>query len=410
MCQYLLINVDELWLKGKNRPKYFLALGSHIKEAMDTWGLKKYTLKRERHRFIVNYQEGFSKNLLEVLSKIPGIYSLIPCRKTSLNFLDLAWVAIDQMEEKIQNKDYCTFKVHCHRVDKKFPYNSMEAAEAVGGKILELGQKKSWLLKVELNNPDIVVDIKIFPGKAYLSTDIFYGTGGLPLGMSGNLVTLISGGFDSPVASYMMSRRGCLQTFVFFHSYPFVEEEVLDKILAIFHVLAKYQRNPLLYRIPFGKLQQKIAQKCRPAYRTLFFRYYMLWGASLLGEKIGAEALLTGDCLSQVSSQTIGNICFLDKSTFLPIFRPLLGFNKSEIISWAKKVGTHDISLRPQNDACSLLSPKHPVLEPDRDYWDSFHKHNNLKEDLFCAVGNADIYRAFDGGQKVERVDFAIKS
>ena len=409
MYHHLLVNVDELWLKGKNRPAYFSALNSHLREVLSEQLPKEHRLKREKHRFVVEFPNGFSTNLLEVLNKIPGIYSLIPCRKISCDLSTMIETAIEQMQEKVKDKMGHTFRVSCRRIDKRFPYKSMEIAEIIGRKILEWSKKESLPLKVNLNNPDTIVDIKIFSNKAYLSTDIVHGVGGLPLGTSGNLVTLISGGFDSPVASCMMSRRGCLQTFVFFHSYPFVEEEVLDKILAIVRILAKYQRNPILYRVPFGNLQQKIAQKCEPSYRTLLFRHYMLWGASLLGEKIGAEALLTGDCLSQVSSQTIGNICLLDKSSFLPVFRPLLGFNKNEIIAWSKRVGTHDISLLPQKDACSLLSPEHPVLIPKQDYWDHFLKYNDFKDELFHAIENADIYRAFDG-KKVERGEFATKS
>ena len=405
MYRHLLINVDELWLKGKNRPAYFSALASHIKEIMDVWGPKEYALKRESQRFIVDFQEDCPEKLLEMLGKVPGIYSLIPCQKVSCDFSVLAETALREIEGKSHNKDCLKFKVCCRRVDKRFPHNSMEVARAVGGKILEQGEN----LKVDLVNPDVVVDIRILPGKAYLSTGVIHGTGGLPLGTSGRLVTLISGGFDSPVASYMMSRRGCLQTFIFFHSYPFVEEEVLDKILSIFGVLAKYQRNPVLYRIPFGNLQQKIVEKCRPAYRTLLFRHYMLRGAGLLGERTGAEALLTGDCLSQVSSQTIGNICLLDKSALFPVFRPLLGFNKSEIISWARKIGTHDISLLPQNDACALLSPKHPVLIPKRDYWDLFVKYDDFERELVDAIDNADIYGIPDG-KRIERVGVITKS
>ena len=399
MYQHLLINVDELWLKGKNRPAYFSALGSHIREVANACGPKRYTLKRENQRFVVISEEGCSKDLLDGLSGIPGIYSLIPCRQVSCDFSALAEMAVKDIEERVGNKNGRTFKVCCRRIDKQFPHNSMEVARQVGGEVLRLAPG----LKVDVTNPDITVDIRILPGKAYLSTSVAYGLGGLPLGMSGHLVTLISGGFDSPVASYMMSRRGCRQSFVFFHSYPFVEEEIMDKILAIFQALAKYQLNPLLYRIPFGNLQQKIVEKCEPAYRTLLFRHYMLWGGSLLGKRVGADALLTGDCLSQVSSQTIGNICLLNKSPFLPVFRPLLGFNKSEIISWARKVGTHDLSLLPQDDACSLLSPKHPVLVPKEDYWESFLKHNNFERELVDAVDSADVYRGFYG-KEVERV------
>ena len=409
MYRHLLINVDELWLKGKNRPAYFYALGSHLKEIIKAWGFKKYRLKCQNHRFVLNFQQDISQDFLNSLSKVPGVYSIIPCQKMTSDFSALAEAAIGQIETKAKNTSCYTLKVRCRRVDKKFPHSSMKVAERVGAKMIELGEKKSLPLKVNLSNPDVVVDIKILPGRFYLSTEIIYGLGGLPLGMSGHLVTLISGGFDSPVASYMMSRRGCLQTFIFFHSYPFVEEEVLDKVLSIFRVLAHYQRKPLLYSIPFGNLQQKIVEKCHINYRTMFFRYFMLRGACLLAKKVGAEALLTGDCLSQVSSQTIANICLLDKSMPLPIFRPLLGFNKGEIISWARKVGTHDLSLLPQNDACSLLSPEHPILAPREHYWNSFLESNDFEADLFNAVGSASVYRLSDS-QKLEKVEKGANS
>ena len=409
MYRHLLINVDELWLKGKNRPAYFSALGSHIKEVLKAWGFKRYRFRYQNHRFILDFQQDISSDFLNRLSKIPGVYSIVPCQKMPCDFSMLAEAAVGQIEEKAKNTSCCTFKVRCRRVDKKFPHHSMEVAETVGRKILELGDKKSLPLKVNLGNPDVMVDIKILPDRFYLSTEIIYGLGGLPLGMSGHLVTLISGGFDSPVASYMMSRRGCLQTYIFFHSYPFVEEEVLDKVLAIFRVLGNYQRKPLLYSIPFGNLQQKIVEKCHINYRTMFFRYFMLRGASILAKKVGAEALLTGDCLSQVSSQTIANICLLDKSVPLPVFRPLLGFNKSEIMSLARKVGTHDISLLPQNDACALLSPEHPVLVPKRNYWDYFLECNDFEADLSDAINDASIYRLSDS-QELEKVGVGIES
>jgi tRNA uracil 4-sulfurtransferase len=206
-------------------------------------------------------------------------------------------------------------------------------------------------------------------------------------------VTLLSGGFDSPVASYLMSKRGCKQTFAFFYAYPFVGEEVKEKIISIAKVLGKYQRGSKLHIIPFGDIQNLISKKCHEEYRTILFRKYMMDCSYLLADKVKADALLTGDALGQVSSQTIGNIQAIEYFAKKPIFRPLVGFNKIEIINLAREVGTHDISIIPHDDACSLFAPKSPIIRPDMEYFKKFEKDDEVDAEVEKAVANAEIIK-----------------
>lgn len=196
-----------------------------------------------------------------------------------------------------------------------------------------------------------------------------------------------------------MSKRGCIQTFVFFYSYPFVGEEVKDKIEALAAELGKYQSDCKLYVVPFGKIQKKIAKVCRENYRNILFRKYMVECSNLLAERIQADALLTGDSLGQVSSQTIGNISLVDQISRLPVFRPLIGFNKKETIQLAKKIGTHDISVIPHDDACSMFAPRHPVIKPKNDYWHQFNEENDFSKELEQALDEAEVHHISVNGK-----------
>jgi tRNA uracil 4-sulfurtransferase len=226
----------------------------------------------------------------------------------------------------------------------------------------------------------------------YVATRKLMGMGGLPVGTGGHMVSLISGGFDSPAASYLMAKRGCRQTFIFFYAYPFVGEEVKDKILKLVQILGQYQRHSRLYIIKFGEVQDVISKHCKEDYRTLLFRKAMIRSAALLAGKLKADGLVTGDSLGQVSSQTVWNISVVDNITRLPIFRPLIGFNKVEIIGMSKKIGTHDISVIPHDDACSLFAPKHPVIRPNLKYLERFDKEVDLDEYLMKCLKEAEVF------------------
>lgn len=407
----VIINVDELWLKGKNRPVYFKYLQESVRKKIKAIYRGKFNLVNQNQRILCEFVGPlvkFDLPLFDSLLHIPGIHSIVPAYKlmrleswsedqTVLSVFD----KIVDLVSEYKNKSV-TFKVNTHRVDKNFKMPSMSFSREVGGRLL----KEFSLWKVDVKNPELKIDVRILGQTVYISTQKMYGMGGLPLKSNGKILTLLSGGFDSPVASYLMSKRGCEQAFVFFYAHPFVSEDVRDKIIDLAKVLANYQAGCDLYIVKFGDIQKAIAKTCYEEYRTTLFRSYMIQSGNLLAKKIGAQAILTGDSIGQVSSQTIGNMALLDKVSDLPIFRPLIGYNKSEILELSKKIGTHDISLVPHDDACSMFAPKHPILRPDLNYWQKYHQENDFVDLISRAVEGAELI----GLDSVGRTFFQTKT
>jgi len=386
MYENLVINVDELWLKGMNRPMYFQALRRHIKELFKAYHPAPFSLTNETQRLVAVSETPFDEATLQALARVPGIHSFMPARRIEGGMDAIFPVVKQELEHYPQLPQ--TFKVETHRSYKGFPLTSMEVSKEIGAQILA----HFPALKVDVKHPQLLVEIRILDQYIYISTRKIPCTGGLPVGTSGHLLTLLSGGFDSAVASYLMARRGCRQSFAFFYAYPFVGEEVKEKILKLVAVLGRFFRSSRLYIVAFGNIQDQIAKVCRPDYRTILFRRSMVQCAELLARKIHADALLTGDSLGQVSSQTLDNMALLDKSVQLPIFRPLLGYNKVDIINLARVIGTHDISIIPHDDACSLFAPRHPVTRPDRDYVERFAEELPLTDLLKKSIELAEVH------------------
>jgi len=395
MYHDIVINVDELFLKGKNRPMYFRALRGHIRELLEAYHKEPFTCVNEEQRIVARSESPFSEETILRFLNVPGVHSIVPARRLAVDFQQI----FPTIKEELQRLEGLppTFKVVTRRSYKGFPMNSMEICKEIGTLVL----KDFPRLTVDVKNPLLVIEIRILANNIYVSTRKLLGVGGLPVGTSGHLVSLLSGGFDSPVASFLMFKRGCRQTFIFFYAYPFVGGEVKDKVVKLVQILGRYQRDSRLYIVPFGKVQDLIAKNCHEDYRTLLFRKAMLQCSTLLARKIKARALLTGDALGQVSSQTIGNIAVLDRVSTLPIFRPLLGYNKIEIIDLAKKIGTHDISVIPHDDACSLFAPRHPVIKPSTSYLEKFAAKVQLEEPLQQCLQEAEVYDiSLTGGLK----------
>ena len=388
MYKILVLNVDELWLKGKNRPKYFTALKEHVEEVVKNHHGKSFKLKNESQRLVLRSDNAFEHKLIKSLQKVPGLHSIIPAREVELDY-EMLYPVLKEELESWGDELPRTFKVNTRRTFKAFEKNSMEISRHMGHLLLQDFEH----LKVDVKTPQMMVEIRVLPEKFFISTRQYMGIGGLPIGTSGHLVTLLSGGFDSPVASYLMAKRGCRQTFVFFYAYPFVGEEVKDKIIQLTKVLSSFQKNTNLYIVPFGKIQKKIAKTCKEDYRTMLFRKFMVDSANLLANKVRGKALLTGDALGQVSSQTIGNITLIDSISKRPVLRPLIGFNKMETIELSKKIGTHDISIIPHDDACSLFAPKHPIIHPDNEYWQKYCQENSFEEELELSLSEAEVYK-----------------
>ena len=402
MYKLLVISIDELWLKGKNRPAYFRAIKKHAVDVLSYYQDEMIPIKNEEQRLICTSEKGFTQEAIMALQKVPGLHSIQPSRAVDLDLEKI----IDEVDLELasMNEVPRTFKVITKRTNKRFPQNSMEISRYIGHLILKKLPK--YKLEVDVHKPRLIVSLKVSDQHIYIATKTYPGIGGQPFNTSGHLITLLSGGFDSPVASFLMNKRGCRQTYLFFYAYPYVGQNVLDKILKLVGVLGQYQNGSKLYVLPFGEFQKELSDHIRPDYRTLFFRKYMLEAASLLKNRLKADAIITGDVLSQVSSQTIGNLAIVDQLTPAMVLRPLIGFNKSEIIEISRKIRTHDISTIPHDDACAMFAPKHPVLRPDPEYFLSFVKENQVKYEglLNQVLDHALIYQiSIDG--KINKLD-----
>lgn len=387
MYNTIIVNIDELWLKGKNRPFYFKTLKKNIKAVLKAIGRKNISVYIENHRFILSAENSFTEENIIALSNIPGTNSVIPAVRINKDYKSIFSI----VEKEIESADpgnVETFRIFTKRVDKHFPIKSMDVSKEIGALVIE----KFPALKAKMVKPDLQIEIRILRDFIYISSRKIRAPGGLPVGTNGHLITMLSGGIDSPVASYLMSKRGCKQTFMFFYAYPMVGEEVKEKIEKLTSILGRYQYRSRLYIIKFGDFQKKLVKLCKEDYRTILFRKYMMECGSILAKEIDAQALLTGDSLGQVSSQTLTNISEIDHFSDLTIFRPLVGLNKIEIIQIAKDIGTYKISVIPFDDACSMLAPRHPVLRSERQYLEKFFEENDLSNDLRELIETAEIY------------------
>lgn len=388
--QMILVSLDELWLKGKNQSLYVRALRKHVKRVVN-WiaesnGKDRPELRLQNERFIIAADSEIADAMVDRIRLIPGISRIyVADRVQGDDFEEIVAVAAAHCQRLEQDKE-TTFAVRARRANKKFKPDSMTLAATVGSRLLALFPH----LKVNLKNPQLSIQIRVLNDGVYVYSSEIRGVGGLPVGMSGKALCLLSGGFDSPVASYLMAKRGCGQDFAFFYAYPFVGEEVKEKIEALSKRLALFQNRCRLFVVPFGHIQEKISERCKPAYRTTLFRHFMLVTAQRLAADIHCEALITGDALGQVSSQTMSNMALLDASTELPILRPLLGFNKQEIIDLSREIGTHDISVLPHDDACSMFAAKNPVTRPHREYWRFVLEGMDLDADIDKAIADSE--------------------
>lgn len=402
------ISIDELWLKGRNRHLYLrIALG-HIDAILKSFHPGTFSKDILSQRIFYTSQTPFSEELIQALLKVPGLASVSPCRIIKrVSGQDLENIYQEVLKEvsflKAQSK---TFRATVKKNDKSIVMTSPEIGKEIGHRILAAYP----LSVVSIKSPEVVVDVRILDTSVSISSTTKRGIGGLPWGSTGSAITMLSGGFDSPVASFMMMKRGIKQSFVFYHAYPFVGSEVLEKIKNLASVLAQYQKQSHLYIVPFGNIQTLIAQNCREEYRTIFFRRFMVEMTNRLCDRIQADAIITGDSVGQVSSQTLGNLFLIDKSSRRLIMRPLMGFNKQEVMDLGEVIGTHGISILPHDDACSLFSPKNPIIKPSHDYWNSWSPDFDLTSELDKALENTETYSINLKGELFKKDFFSFDS
>ena len=350
-----IVHYHELALKGRNRDYFEDRLVHNIQLALSDLGVRQVENLRSRIRVILP-SEANSGIIRQRLSRVCGIanFSLansVPLDLANPNFDALSAAII----EELKTKSFSTFRVTAKRADKRLPLTSMDAERIVGAAIHEQTGKA-----VNLRAPDITVYLEILSRDVYFSVEKISGPGGMPVGVSGKVACLISGGIDSPVASYRMIKRGSRALFVHFSGRPLVSRDSEDKVRDLVQTLTAYLHKSRLYVIPFGEIQREIVLNTPAPFRVVLYRRMMVRIAEALARQEECWALVTGDSLGQVASQTPENISVIEDAASLPILRPLIGMDKLEITDDAKRIGTYETSIEPDQDCCKLFTPPHP--------------------------------------------------
>jgi len=360
MDKLLLVRYSEIHLKGLNRPYFEKLLVTRIRESLKGIEGAK-VLKMMGRIFVENISEYRINEAVKRVSKVFGVHSLSVAVKTEKTIEALGEEAIAQMKEYMRKKGLkeLTFKVDAKRADKRFPMTSMQAAAEVGGILLENVDG----LKVDIKNPDVKVFIEIRE-EAYCYTEIIPAVGGMPVGSSGKAMLLLSGGIDSPVAAYMIGKRGVRIEAIHFFSPPYTSEQAKQKVITLCEKLCPYTGGIRLNIINFTEIQKEQYQKCPENQTTILMRRYMMKIAERVAKRSRCQALITGESIGQVASQTVESLVVTNSAVEMPVFRPLVGLDKSEIIEIAEKIDTFETSILPFEDCCTVFVPKHPVTKP----------------------------------------------
>lgn len=354
MEKVIIIRYSELHLKGKNRGYFERVLITNIEKSLK--GLK-HELKRQSGRYLVENFDGFDVDeIISRLKKVFGIHSFSVALKVNSDMN-----AIYKAAEEVC-LDNGSFKVETHRADKAFPLNSLQISAEIGGRLLN----KFKNLSVDVHNPQFVINIDVREnGTTLVFNEFFKGVGGMPVGSSGKGLLLISGGIDSPVAGHMIAKRGMQINCIHFHSYPYTNMQARDKVVGLAKVLSDYTCGTKLNIVSVTHIQEEIHKKCNGEYMVTLLRRFMMRIAEIIAKKCGAQCLITGESLGQVASQTVEGITSSNSVVkYLPVLRPLCGFDKEEIIERSRYMGAYDISIQPYEDCCTVFLPKHPVIKP----------------------------------------------
>ncbi|MHB1316098.1 MAG: tRNA uracil 4-sulfurtransferase ThiI [Christensenellales bacterium] len=351
----IMIRYGEIHLKGQNRPFFEKKLVQNIKEAVKDIPCR---LTRGQGRYLLrDFDEPRTQEVIGRIRKVFGVHSLCVAQEMEKDFDVIAGAAIEllaPMENRVG-----TFKVRARRADKNFPLQSPELSARLGEKILDA---LPWL-RVDVVNPQAVVDVEIRE-MAYVYCGSVPCAGGMPVGTGGKAALLLSGGIDSPVAGHMMAKRGVELSCVYFHSFPYTSEHAKQKVIDLAAVLSSYAGRIPLYVVNFTPLQNAIYEKCPEEQVTLLMRRMMMRVAEGIAKKANALSLVTGESLGQVASQTMESLACTNAVVGMPVFRPLIGFDKIEIMDRAREIGTYDLSILPYQDCCTVFVPKHPVTKP----------------------------------------------
>ena len=359
-----IVRCGEVALKGMNKPYFERMLLDRIKKLLKKFdGVKAY-----RHEGLIFVRADKELNpgtegkqaILKEIGKVFGVASISPAMECESTMEDIGQTAVEYMMEAIEERGVKTFKVNAKRADKNFPVKSPDISRQIGAAVL----KGCKVLKVDVHNPDVKLFVDVRHDKSYVYQDKIPGFGGLPLGTNGKGMSLLSGGIDSPVATWMMAKRGMMIEAVHFHSFPYTSQRAREKVEELAALVATYCGRIRMHVINLLPIQEQIVQNCPEEETTILVRRFMMRIAEELAAGNGCNMLITGENLGQVASQTAEALVVTDASVKMPVMRPLIGLDKTDIMDLAKEIGTYDKSIEPYEDCCTVFLPKHPATKP----------------------------------------------
>lgn len=361
----VVVRYHEIALKGRNRPYFVRCLADHVRHV--TEGLRRGPIRRASARLVLGLRDrGDWEEARTRLRRVFGVANVALANETPLDVLgDTPAAAIDvladRLAERLRGVRVDSFRVLTKRSDKRFPIESPKVNEVLGARI-----KEAIGARVDLKRAELTVAVDLLPGCVHVSFERAEGPGGLPVGTSGRVLALLSGGIDSPVAAWRMMRRGCRVDFVHFHGAPFQDRTSQEKARALAELLLPWELEATLHVVPFGEIQRQIVANVARPLRVVLYRRMMLRIATALATRSGAQALVTGESLGQVASQTLTNLALIGEVTGLPVLRPLVGMDKQEIATAAMRLGTYETSVIPDQDCCQLFVPRSPATRARR--------------------------------------------
>ncbi len=385
MYDHILIRYGELALKGKNQKTFLNQLVKNIKELIKSETGEEPLIETEQGRIFLKLNGQSPEKYYEPLKKAFGVLSFSPVRKTELDMEAMQKMALEEM--LALDKKPATFRVTVRRPNKRFPVKSPQAQKNIGAFLL----RNYSGLKVDLHSPDVEVFVEIRYDAAYVYTRKINGPGGLPLGTGGKAMLLLSGGLDSPVAGWLTMKRGVVIEAVHFYSYPYTSERAKEKVLDLARVLAQFAGEIKVHIVPFTRIQESISEKCYDSLWITLMRRFMFRIAERIAEKRNALALVTGENIGQVASQTIESIYAINRVIHTPVLRPLITMDKEEIMNIARNINTYDISIRPYEDCCTVFLPKEPKTKPKLEACEKAEELLRVEELVQDAVQNTEV-------------------
>ena len=385
MYNILIVKYGEIGVKGKNRYIFENKLIKNVKNILKPIG--KFNVYKEYGRIYVDLDGYDYEEVVEEVKKVFGIVGVCPAVRAEKDYNLLKELALKMLEEKIE-QGYKSFKVDSRRGDKDFKLTSQEMSLDIGGYLVSQVKDK---IAVDVRNPEVKIHCELRQNHVMVYSDTIPGYGGLPLGTNGRAMSLLSGGIDSPVASWMVAKRGMELECIHFHSYPFTSEKSQEKVRDLAQILSKYCGRVRLHKVNMLEIQKAIGLNCKDEEMTIISRRFMMRIAERVAESRHCDALVTGESIGQVASQTIQGLTCTNASVKMPVFRPLIAMDKTEIIEVAQKIGTFETSILPEEDCCTVFSPKKPVTKPKIDRIEKSENKLDVEKLIQDAIDNIEV-------------------